>query len=76
MKAVKEVKLRYKTSRELLSKYGRRERDRAVQILHRVSDRIVEHARTSGFTSSWRISREFASSIEEGMGREEAIAEG
>jgi len=32
---------------ELLSKYGRRERKRTVQILHMVSKKIVEHARSN-----------------------------
>ncbi|HYR04936.1 MAG TPA: transposase [Nitrososphaerales archaeon] len=34
--------------RELLSKYGKREKDRTTQAIHRVTKRIVEHAKTNG----------------------------
>ncbi len=34
--------------RGLLSKYGRREKDRTTQALHRVTKRIVEHAKANG----------------------------
>ncbi len=34
--------------RKLLSKYGRRERDRTTQALHRVTKRIVGHAEANG----------------------------
>jgi putative transposase len=34
--------------RRLLSKYGRRERDRTTQAIHRITKRIVHHAKTNG----------------------------
>ena len=61
--AVAELKERYKAlrakiaertskdrriQRRLLSKYGKRERDRTTQALHRVTKRIVEHAKANG----------------------------
>jgi len=38
-----------RTQRTLLAKYGRRERDRTVQVLHRASKRLVEHAASNRF---------------------------
>ena len=35
--------------RALLAKYGERERDRTSQALHRVTRRIVEHAKENGY---------------------------
>ena len=35
--------------RRLLSKYGKREKDRCIQIINPLSKRIVEHARRNGF---------------------------
>ena len=35
--------------RALLAKYGKRERDRTSQALHRVTRRIVEHAKVNGY---------------------------
>jgi putative transposase len=34
--------------RKLLSKYGRREKDRTVQAIHRITKRIVNHAKANG----------------------------
>jgi putative transposase len=48
------VKVAQRTSKDsriqrgLLSKYGRREKDRTTQALHRVTKRIVEHAKACG----------------------------
>jgi len=38
-----------RTQRRLLSKYGRREKDRAIQVIHRVTKGIVERAGADGF---------------------------
>jgi putative transposase len=61
--AVGELKERYKairakiaqrtanderTKRRLLSRYGKREKDRTSQAIHRVTKRIVNHAKTNG----------------------------
>ena len=35
--------------RALLAKYGKRERDRTSQALHRVTKRIVEHAKKNDY---------------------------
>jgi putative transposase len=35
-------------NRRILAKYGKRERDRTAQAIHRVSKRIVEHAKRTG----------------------------
>ena len=35
--------------RALLAKYGKRERDRTSQVLHRITRRIVEHAKAKGY---------------------------
>lgn len=37
-----------RVTRRLLAKYGRRERDRVLSILHEVSKRIVDHAECNG----------------------------
>jgi hypothetical protein len=62
--AVAELKERYKAirgkiaertykdrriMRALLAKYGKRERDRTLHALHRITKRIVEHAKKNGY---------------------------
>jgi putative transposase len=64
MSVVAELKERYKAirakiaqrtskdkriQRRLLSKYGTRERDRTTQAIHRVTKRIIKHAKANGY---------------------------
>ena len=48
------AKIAHRTSKDrrirrgLLSKYGKREKDRTAQAIHRVTKRIVEHAKANG----------------------------
>ena len=38
-----------RVQRRLLSKYGKREKDRTIQLIHRVTKKIVERANANGF---------------------------